>query len=282
MAKTIINLLAVNGTLVVGKLEAKSDLPEITTVEYAENDETSGEAAAIALIVESVKNDKIVPQFVLSRSAFIKVREINKAVNTVRKHGLDLDGTQIVDYMIQGLSYKDGSERGSNFGFIEETEVADVLVQLADGLLATNKSVYPLNSRSIYRVQLLPAGKKCAKLKGGEKVTLQSTQYGFEVVGYDLSSTEFSQMPDCEHTIEVREIKDRKGKSQREYFVTRMIKTATGYMPVAEAFDAFCKGTLDLGESNSSIRLINLAALNLLCLRQVKDTLIDMKKALAI
>ena len=282
MAKTIINLLAVNGTLVVGKLEAKSDLPEITTVEYAENDETSGEAAAIALIVESVKNDKIVPQFVLSRSAFIKVREINKAVNTVRKHGLDLDGTQIVDYMIQGLSYKDGSERGSNFGFIEETEVADVLVQLADSLLATNKSVYPLNSRSIYRVQLLPAGKKCAKLKGGEKVTLQSTQYGFEVVGYDLSSTEFSQMPDCEHTIEVREIKDRKGKSQREYFVTRMIKTATGYMPVAEAFDAFCKGTLDLGESNSSIRLINLAALNLLCLRQVKDTLIDMKKALAI
>ena len=282
MAKTIINLLAVNGTLVVGKLEAKSDLPEITTVEYAENDETSGEAAAIALIVESVKSGKIVPQFVLSRSAFIKVREINKAVNTVRKHGLDLDGTQIVDYMIQGLSYKDGSERGSNFGFIEETEVADVLVQLADSLLATNKSVYPLNSRSIYRVQLLPAGKKCAKLKGGEKVTLQSTQYGFEVVGYDLSSTEFSQMPDCEHTIEVREIKDRKGKSQREYFVTRMIKTATGYMPVAEAFDAFCKGTLDLGESNSSIRLINLAALNLLCLRQVKDTLIDMKKALAI
>ena len=282
MAKTIINLLAINGTLVVGKLEAKSDLPTITTFEYAENDETSGEAAAIALIVENVKNDKVVPQFVLSKSAFIKVREINKAVNTVRKHGLDLDGEQIVDYMIQGLSYKDGSERGSNFGFIEETEVADVLVKLADSLLATNKSVYPINSRSIYRVQVLPTGKKCAKLKGGEKVTLQSTQYGFEVVGYDLSSTEFSQMPDCEHTIEVREVKDRNGKPQCEYFVTRMIKTAAGYMPVAEAFDTFCKGTLDLGESNSSIRLINLAALNLLCLRQVKDTLIDMKKALAI
>lgn len=282
MAKTIINLLAVNGTLVVGKLEAKSDLPTITTVEYAENDETSGEAAAIALIVESVKNDKVVPQFVLSKSAFIKVREINKAVNTVRKHGLDLDGEKIVNYMIRGLSYKDGSERGSNFGFIEETEVADVLVKLADSLLATNKSIYPLNSRSIYRVQVLPTGKKCATLKGGEKVTLQSTQYGFEVVGYDLSSTEFSQMPDCEHTIEVREVKDRNGKTQCEYYVTRMIKTATGYMPVAEAFDSFCKGTLDLGESNSSIRLINLAALNLLCLRQVKDTLIDMQKALAI
>lgn len=117
---------------------------------------------------------------------------------------------------------------------------------------------------------------KKSDVKSGDKVTFVTNQNGYGVTtASGLYTNEFSLLPKCEHELEVRET-----TRGREIYALRMIKTVTGYVTVSDAFTAFRKGTLDLGDNESGVKLMNQVGLNWLTTAKLpRPQLIDLQAA---
>ena len=251
-----------------------NQLPTVKTANFDSSVKLANETAAVNALNDNLEAvDELIA--ILPTSVSIKANMVVKAVNTVRKHQLTTNANGIVDSVIAGVSLLNGEQTGKGLAFIMGTDLVPALTRLASLLLSGKQLRRVINKQSLYRIRLFEA-KKGVKVQTGDKVTFVSNQNGYgATTASGLYTNEFSLLPKCEHELEVRET-----KTGREIYALRMIKTTGGYVTVSDAFAAFRKGELDLGDNDSGVKLMNQVGLNWLTAAKLpRPQLMDLQAA---
>lgn len=274
MFNTIIAISTKDGVIAIGTMTG-NQMPTVTTASFNVNVKLANETATVGALCDHLASaDELTA--ILPTSVAIKCNMVVKAVNTTKKHQLAVDANGIVDSVISGINLLSGEQSGKGLAFVLGTDLVPALTRLAD-LLLTGKQLRVINKQSLYRIRLFEAKKGTATtVKSGDKVTFVTNQTGFGVTtASGLYTNEFSLLPKCEHELEVRET-----KTGREILALRMVKTASGYVKVADAFTAFRKGELDLGDNDSGVKLMNQVGLNWLTTAKLpRPQLMDLQAA---
>lgn len=262
-----------DGIIALGEMIG-NQLPTVKTASFDANVKLANETAAVNALADNLAAiDELTA--IMPTSVAIKANMIVKAVNTARKHQLTIDTNGIVDSVLAGVNLLSGEQTGKGLAFALGTDLVPALTRLAS-LLLSGKQLRIINKQSLYRIRLFEA-KKGTAAKSGDKVTFVTNQNGYGVTtASGLYTNEFSLLPKCEHELEVRETT----RGGREIYALRMIKTANGYVTVSDAFTAFRKGTLDLGDNDSGIKLMNQVGLNWLTTAKLpRPQLMDLQAA---
>lgn len=261
-----------DGIIAIGEMTG-NQMPTVKTANFDASVKLANETAVVGALCDHLASaDELTA--ILPTSVSIKANMVVKTVNTVRKHQLAIDANGIIDHIIAGVNLLSGEQSGKGLAFIMGTDLVSALTHLAD-LLLSGKQLRVVNKQSLYRIRLFEA-KKGVKVQTGDKVTFVSNQNGYGVTtASGLYTNEFSLLPKCEHELEVRET-----KTGREIYALRMVKTANGYVTVSDAFTAFRKGELDLGDNDSGVKLMNQVGLNWLTAAKLpRPQLMDLQAA---
>lgn len=266
-----------DGIIALGEMIG-NQLPTVKTANFDASVKLANETAAVNALADNLEAvDELIA--ILPTSVAIKANMVVKAVNTVRKHQLATDANGIVDSVIAGINLLNGEQTGKGLSFALGTDLVPALTRLASLLLSGKQLRRVINKQSLYRIRLFEAKKgTAATVKSGDKVTFVTNQNGYgATTASGLYTNEFSLLPKCEHELEVRET-----ARGREIYALRMIKTANGYVTVSDAFAAFRKGTLDLGDNESGVNLMNQVGLNWLTAAKLpRPQLMDLQAAQA-
>lgn len=261
-----------DGIVAIGEMTG-NQMPTVKTANFDASVKLANETAVVGALCDHLASaDELTA--ILPTSVSIKANMVVKTVNTVRKHQLAIDANGIVDHIIAGVNLLSGEQSGKGLAFVLGTDLVPALTRLTS-LLLSGKQLRVVNKQSLYRIRLFEATKGTAA-KSGDKVTFVTNPNGFGVTtSSGLYTNEFSLLPKCEHELEVKET-----TRGREVYALRMVKTAGGYVKVSDAFAAFRKGTLDLGDNESGVNLMNQVGLNWLTTAKLpRPQLMDLKAA---